>query len=392
MTSKKIISLGVLLIGVLAFPAFGMNVTMQPLYTDARFQPVDAFHAGCDQDTQFSWEGTDKNVSEIHLVMRYNPADITISRVVNSDTTPADYKIEYDTVTFDISNPTLSAQSTPLFNISFKSSTGVTSSEWLIDTWSYAVSNGKHISLNETLPMAFAQVPECDPDVIAPSVSLVYPKDPTARVSLDQSFVFEIKDTGKGIDPSSVQILLDGQLYTADMVNLQRKGDYLTFYPQNWLGVNKKINLKISIGDKQVYGWPNTTDESFQFQTATGLVLEDNIDPMTLRKMARWASKLFGSSEECTALQGFYVSSDVGLQGTVTSIMQKLACDTGDLAGLVPSTDTHGAAPDQTKGLTFVSVFAALGRILFGIALILKFHYMASYKKHKRLAELYKKN
>ncbi len=102
--------------------------------------------------------------------------------------------------------------------------------------------------------MAFAQVPECDPDVIAPSVSLVYPKDPTARVSLDQSFVFEIKDTGKGIDPSSVQILLDGQLYTADMVNLQRKGDYLTFYPQNWLGVNKKINLKISIGDKQVYG------------------------------------------------------------------------------------------------------------------------------------------
>jgi hypothetical protein len=43
----------------------------------------------------------------------------------------------------------------------------------------------------------FADVPECEPDIIPPSLSLIYPKDTTARIALDQYFVFDIKDIGK---------------------------------------------------------------------------------------------------------------------------------------------------------------------------------------------------
>ncbi|MEI6118659.1 MAG: hypothetical protein WCP92_05555 [bacterium] len=42
--------------------------------------------------------------------------------------------------------------------------------------------------------MDFAQVPECEPDIIPPSLSLIYPKDTQQKISLDQYFIFDIKD------------------------------------------------------------------------------------------------------------------------------------------------------------------------------------------------------
>ncbi|MEI8009528.1 MAG: hypothetical protein WCI00_09580 [bacterium] len=43
----------------------------------------------------------------------------------------------------------------------------------------------------------FSQVPECEPDVVPPSINLVYPKDTQQKIALDQYFVFDIKDIGK---------------------------------------------------------------------------------------------------------------------------------------------------------------------------------------------------
>ena len=115
---------------------------------------------------------------------------------------------------------------------------------------------------------------------------------------------------------------------------------------------------------------------------------------MTLRMFARDAAKITGTPDECSVLQNFYSRSDASFQSALAPIMTKMSCTiqlSTDTGNDTLFNEPHAAAPTTTnKSLTFVSVFAALGRILFGIALILKLHYMVSYRKHKRLANMYK--
>jgi hypothetical protein len=40
----------------------------------------------------------------------------------------------------------------------------------------------------------FSAVPECQPDVIPPTINLVSPKNEETDISLDSSFVFDLKD------------------------------------------------------------------------------------------------------------------------------------------------------------------------------------------------------
>jgi hypothetical protein len=254
MATKKIISLGLLLMGLLSFPAFGAKVTMQPLYTDARFQPINAFHAGCDQDAQFNFDGKEKNITDIHLVVNYNPDEIQISHVIGTDNVPLDYKMEDSSIIFDYANVDKTTQIFPLFHIAFQSDPGITSSDISIATGSYFVANGKKTPLTQTIPLTFATVLECTPDVIPPSIKLVYPSDPKAKITLDQYFIFDIKDIGKGVDKNSVQIILDGQVYTPATENLKRNGNYLTFYPKDRLAIDTGISLTISADDLQSYG------------------------------------------------------------------------------------------------------------------------------------------
>lgn len=385
MVIKKIIVLFAVMFGMLGLPLFAGKITMQASYSDTRFPPVDMFHAGCVQDAQMLFEGKDKNISKIHLELEYNPGELEISRIVWADQVIANYRIEYDRVIFDIDNPKIQDIAS-LFDLSFQSKTAVASSDILITTWSYFVSNGKIIYLNQLFTLQFADVPECDPDVIAPSVRLVFPKDSTARLALDNYFMREIKDDGKWIDKQDVTVIFNDIAYTADSPNLKWKGNYLTFYPADWLPINKKVSLQLTVGDLQSYGGANTTDKTFSFKTATGMVLLNPIDPLTFRQLAQEGQKLAGTTEECDLLGNFYARSDASFQAGLTPILAKLSCD-------ITSLDTeniHGAAPTQTKSMVWISVFASLGRILFVIALALKFHYIALYYKHKKLAKTYK--
>jgi hypothetical protein len=46
--------------------------------------------------------------------------------------------------------------------------------------------------------LEFAKTPECQPDIISPSINLVFPKeDMKQKITLDQYFIFEVKDIGK---------------------------------------------------------------------------------------------------------------------------------------------------------------------------------------------------
>jgi hypothetical protein len=42
---------------------------------------------------------------------------------------------------------------------------------------------------------------------------------------------------------------------------------------------------------------------------------------------------------------------------------------------------------ETVKSTVFLSVFSILGWVLFGITFILKLHYLASYKKHKKISK-----
>lgn len=97
-------------------------------------------------------------------------------------------------------------------------------------------------------------MPECEPDIIPPSINLIYPKKTEDRISLDQYFIFDIKDIGKGVDKNSIMINFDGQEYFYGADNLKWNGNYLTFYPGTWIPIDAAIDLKIMITDKQSYG------------------------------------------------------------------------------------------------------------------------------------------
>ncbi len=90
---------------------------------------------------------------------------------------------------------------------------------------------------------------------------------------MDQYFIFDIKDIGKGIDKNSAIVNFDGQQYFYGSDNLKRNGNYLTFYPSTWIPIDKKIDLKILIADKQIYGGANKIESTYAFQTATGMAL-----------------------------------------------------------------------------------------------------------------------
>ncbi len=83
--------------------------------------------------------------------------------------------------------------------------------------------------------MSFAEVPECDPDIIPPSVTLIYPKDTQEPIALDQYFIFDIKDLGKGVDKTSVVVSFLGEKYAYGSEYLTWNGNYLTFSPKQWI-------------------------------------------------------------------------------------------------------------------------------------------------------------
>ncbi|MBU0627154.1 hypothetical protein KKG31_02875 [Patescibacteria group bacterium] len=53
------------------------------------------------------------------------------------------------------------------------------------------------IALHSQTQLQFSKVPECNPDVVPPSISLVTPKTNKEVLPLDTYFVFAIKDMGK---------------------------------------------------------------------------------------------------------------------------------------------------------------------------------------------------
>lgn len=364
------------------------KVTFQPLFSDVRFEPIDKLHAGCPSSADILFSPQGQKVTKFTLVFYYNPETIEILRILPSSKNGiASSKIEYDKIILEVQNPsfTSSTSTASFFQLYFKSDI-VGQDIITLGTGSEALVGNKTYPLSANFVLDFAKVPECEPDIIPPSINLIYPKDTTQRITLDQYFIFDIKDIGKWVDKNNVIVSFDKEQYTYGSDNLKWNGNYLTFYPGKWIPINKKIDLKISATDKQSYWGANTTDTTYAFQSATGMLLNKNISPMMFRQIVQEAGKISASTDECILLADFYGNSAVKYQQIIKSMIQKLWCDLASLepallaSGDISSTDASSSDNHRKK----VSVFATIWWLLFFVVFGLKIHYLFAYKKHKK--------
>lgn len=364
------------------------KITFQPLYSEARFQPADQLHAGCTNSADILFAPQGQKITKFTLVLYYQPETLEILRIIPTiNDGSATSKIEYNKLILEVTNPKFDSLTATksFFQIYFKNSVAgkETITLW---TGSLAETTSKIYPLQSTFDLNFAEVPECEPDIIPPSLNLIFPKDTDKRISLDQYFIFDIKDIGKGVDRTSVVVNFDGEQYFYGSENLKWNGNYLTFYPGKWIPINTHMDLNILITDKQSYGWPNTTESKYSFISATGMVLSKPISPMMFRNIAQEAEKISASTDECTLLATLYTTSDLAHQGELKSIIQKVWCDLSALdTSLLQVAEEAAEINQEQSQYRNLSVFATLWWILFLIVFTLKLHYIAAYKKHKRL-------
>jgi len=365
------------------------KVSFQPLYSDVRFQPSDKLHAGCTNSADILFSPQGQKVTKFKIILSYNPESLEILRVLPTvNDGSASSKIEYNRIILEVNAPTFasSTESKPFFTIFFKSAI-VGKDTITIAEWSEAITANKTYPLVWTFNIEFAKVPECEPDIIPPSINLIYPKNTDERIFLDQHFIFDIKDIGKWIDKKSVIINFDNEQYFYGGDHLKWNGNYLTFYPNKRIPVDTELTLKILVADQQNYGWANKTESSHTFQSATGMLLQRDISPLMFRKIAQEAQKISASVDECELLGNLYVKSDLVYKTELKSIIQKLGCSMAWLDVVLGGTDktVSKTISIEKKQYRNISVFWTLWWILFFIAFTLKIHYLLSYRKHKKL-------
>lgn len=390
--TKKILSLWIVwILWFVWFVVRGAKVTLQPLYSDVRFQPADKLHAGCTNSADILFSPQWQKITKFTLTLYYNPENVEITRILPTTKDGIlSSKIEYNKIILDVENPnfTSSTETKSFFQIYFKSDI-VGKESILLWTWSQAITANKTYPLEWTFNLDFEKVPECEPDIVPPSINLIYPKDSSERIKLDQYFIFDIKDIWKWIDKNSIIINFGNKQYFYWSENIKRNGNYLTFYPSEWIPIDTGMDINIIIADQQSYGWANKTESSYTFTTATGMSLTKEVDPMMFRRIAQEAGKISASVDECVLLADLYSTSEVTYQKELKSIIQKLWCNlnTVDTSLLESSENIPNKIDTQQKQYMNISVFATLGWILFFITFTLKIHYMFAYRKHKKINE-----
>ncbi len=386
--SKKLIAIWLFIAG---FASFGLaaQISLDPIFADARFTPADSFHAWCLNEISVSLKSTPKeNISSLRLLVNYDPTAVQILSIKPADgfKNILDTQIEYDKIVATVLDAPISWTTTKIFTIAFKSNETTTWSLFAIRKPSYVMSK-----TTEKTPIfveqnvSFSKVSECEPDSLPPTITLSKPANESGALAIDSYFVFSIKDTGKWVNKDSLRVSFAGKTYTGADSAFVWSGDTITFYPSTWLPLGTKLDLSVRIADKQVYGGANETKKVFTFRTSTGVLFDQNLTPAMLRTALSKLSSIYASPEECSGLiQNIIVSKDLSQINTIGLLAQKMWCpfDGQTIAKtIVDNTKKAKAEPN------FISVFALLGWLLFVISFFLKLHYMASSHKHQKIAK-----
>ena len=408
---KKLILLSIILSAV-SLPSMANQVLLSPNYEDPRFEPSDKFHAGCASSLDVNLE-TIQNVKQVNLVMSYNPDEIEIIRIVPDISSPEEnfeQKIEYGKIRFSKNNPNyvgtsqnLLLKNKKLFKLEFKSLSDITWSVLHLINWSYLINeNNEKISFSQVFDLQFVKVPECQPDIMPPSVKLIQPKNTVDKLPLDTYFIFDVKDNDKWVDKKNVTIDFDWKVYDYESDSVRRSWNYLLFYPEDWLEINKNLKLKLKIQDRQIYGWANFTEKIFSFETTSWVSFKNYITPSKFRNLVYQTKETLWTEFECDLVSKLYIRSDISLKIKFKSLLNKLNCkipteeETKEYMNstLINKTDIN--IKNSLKKLksdsknSFISVFAAVWRILFVVTLLLKIHYMVGYHVQKKKNKYYK--
>ncbi|HKL43981.1 MAG TPA: hypothetical protein VJ892_01740 [Candidatus Absconditabacterales bacterium] len=382
MKNKKLIL--TLLFGFV-FVGFGFaQVNLNPIYGSERFQPSDKFHAGCDNQVDVVFDLENGNIDLINAILQYDNKNIEILKIVpeGEQENKLTYSLEENKIVFNKLKSENLGLDRVLFKIFFKTKSDIEKTNFNFMEGSYLVDgSGNSIDIKKDFSFEFAKVPECEPDIISPSIDLIFPVLTTGEyVALDSYFTFEMSDQGKGLNKNSIAIIIDDIKYDISNIEHEWSGNFLTVYPDIWLPLGSDVKLEIQVADKQVYGKANLTHKDYFFKTSTGLYLLNDIDPVQFRKLVNKEKYYKGSLEECELINKYYNLEDDAGKEILMSINKRLSCpELMDSGELIMDNETE----EDDVGY---SVFAVLGWVMFGLLFAIRFFSWLS-KPHKHEEE-----
>ena len=342
---------------------------INPIYTSDRFQPSDQFHAWCDNKIDIVFSLENSKINWLNAILQYDSQDIEIVSIIweNEKENHLSYVVNSDKIVLSKLKTDDGWLDSVKFTLTIKSKQDASATQLSFEEWSYVLdSKWEMISIAEIQQLSFAQVPECEPDIVAPSITLIFPSNKKWDfVALDTYYQFDIKDTWKGINPDSISMKIDWVMYDISQLEHERDWSILTVYPDSWAPFDSKFKVEISVSDKQVYWWANTTTEVFGFSTSDQVNLLNEIDPVEFRKLANSQKYYQWSQDECNLLAHQYAISktewNTQNQKTIASINKKLNCQ------LLSDSTISDLEIDNSNSFT---IFSLIWWSLFGLLLL----------------------
>lgn len=336
------------------------QVALQPNYSSDRFQPSDKFHAGCENSIDVIFSLNYSNIFGLNAILWYNSNDVEILKidVDGEKENNLSYVVEEDKIIFNKLKTSDDWLKKIVFKIDFKVEDILQSTDFRFHTWSYVLDDKWNmVEISDWYKFDFQKVPECDPDIVSPSVELLFPLLETGQYApLDSYFQFKISDLWKWINKDSLEIFVDDIRYDLSNVENEWSGNVLTIYPDEWLPLASDFKILVNVSDKQVYWKANYTSKEFVLATSSGLNLLNEIDPVQFRKLVNKNKYYQWSKMECDWLSQNYVSADEGLQDVITSINKRLNC--GEMTGFENFLNVEDEDLDQNN--SWFSVFSVL--------------------------------
>lgn len=338
------------------------QVTLNPVYSPERFQPSDKFHAGCENQIDVVFSLNYSDIIWINAILEYNSNEVEILKVLPEweKEHNLSYVVESNKITFNKLKTQDVWSKKFVFKVIFKVNSQLVSTNFRFSTGSYVLdTKWNMVELNDSYEFMFESVPECDPDLIAPTIELVFPiLQPWEFIALDSYYQFNIYDLWKWVNKDKIYFTINDIKYDLSNTEHERSGDILTIYPNIWLPLDSKIIFNIEVSDKQVYWKANTTQKEYKFTTSNELNLLNEIDPIQFRKLVNKEKYYQWSSSECEWLKWQFISSEADTKNTILSINKRLSCGDLDWLSTAPQTES-------TEHSSGFSVFATFGRLLF---------------------------
>lgn len=343
------------------------QVALNPIYTSERFQPSDKFHAGCENQIDVIFKLNNSKINWVNAILHYDWDRVEVLRIIANGEKENNltYTVENDKIIFSKLKSDWDWLDSVTFSVFFKVWETVESSDFSFEKWSYIVdSKWNMVDLEWNYNFEFSIVPECDPDIVAPSVELLFPSNKSGEyVALDSYFQFEIDDAGKWVNEDSIKISINWSEYSLDSIEHVRNGKILTIYPNFWMPFNTGFEVEISVSDKQSYWKANTSKKVYEFKTSDELNLLNEIDPVEFRKLVNMNQYFKWTVDECNLLSELYSNLDQRNWELLKSINGRLDC--WELVTVEKTTVVEWEAIDESSWKDF-SVFAMLWWILFG--------------------------